>query len=47
MADYPSDYVRNTAVVSTLPDRRKGASVRITDFAPRLRNFDASAVRRS
>jgi GH15 family glucan-1,4-alpha-glucosidase len=40
MADYQSEYVRNTAIVtSTLRDAQGGA-VRITDFAPRFRNFD-------
>ena len=35
-----SDYVRNTAIVSTLLSAEDGAQVRITDFAPRFRNFD-------
>jgi GH15 family glucan-1,4-alpha-glucosidase len=39
MIDYKSDYVRNTAIVtSVLTDRHSGA-VRITDFAPRFRQF--------
>jgi GH15 family glucan-1,4-alpha-glucosidase len=40
MVDYSSDYERNTAVVSTILIDRKGASVRITDFAPRFRIYD-------
>src|SRR5215831_16372663 len=36
MADYQSEYLRNTAVVSTVLTDRNGGSVRITDFAPRL-----------
>jgi GH15 family glucan-1,4-alpha-glucosidase len=34
-----SEYVRNTAVVSTVLTDRNGASVRITDFAPRFEQF--------
>ena len=33
-------YVRNTAIVSTILTDDKGASVRITDFAPRFREYD-------
>ena len=40
MADYQSEYVRNTAVVTTVLTDRQGGAVRITDFAPRFRNFD-------
>ena len=40
MADYSSEYTRNTAVVSTVLTDREGGSVRITDFAPRFRAFD-------
>ncbi len=40
MADYRSDYVRNTAVVSTVLTDQKGGSVKITDFAPRFRIYD-------
>ena len=40
MVDYASDYERNTAVVSTVLTDRKGASVKITDFAPRFRAYD-------
>jgi GH15 family glucan-1,4-alpha-glucosidase len=40
MADFSSDYVRNTAVVSTVLTDRKGAAVKITDFAPRFRAYD-------
>ncbi|HWU56705.1 MAG TPA: glycoside hydrolase family 15 protein [Rhizomicrobium sp.] len=35
-----SHYERNTAIVSTVLTAEDGAQVRITDFAPRLRNFD-------
>jgi GH15 family glucan-1,4-alpha-glucosidase len=40
MADYRSEYERNTAVVSTIMTDEKGASIKITDFAPRFRAFD-------
>ncbi len=40
MVDYSSDYVRNTALVSTVLTDRKGAAVKITDFAPRFRAYD-------
>jgi GH15 family glucan-1,4-alpha-glucosidase len=40
MADYRSEYERNTAVVSTVMTDEKGASIKITDFAPRFRAFD-------
>jgi GH15 family glucan-1,4-alpha-glucosidase len=40
MVGFSSDYVRNTAVVSTVLTNDKGASVRITDFAPRFREYD-------
>jgi GH15 family glucan-1,4-alpha-glucosidase len=39
MVDFQSDYIRNTAVVSTVLVDNKGASIRITDFAPRFRRF--------
>src|SRR5580698_2042622 len=35
-----SHYERNTATVVTLLSAKDGATVRITDFAPRFRNFD-------
>ena len=35
-----SQYERNSAVVVTLLTAKDGAAVRITDFAPRFRNFD-------
>lgn len=35
-----SQYLRNTACVVTLLTSEDGAQIRITDFAPRLRNFD-------
>jgi len=39
MADFKSEYLRNTAVVSTVLTDRQGAAIRITDFAPRFRRF--------
>jgi GH15 family glucan-1,4-alpha-glucosidase len=36
MVEHSSEYVRNTAIVSTILTDDKGASVRITDFAPRF-----------
>ncbi len=39
MADFQSEYLRNTAVVSTVLTDRNGGAVRITDFAPRFRQF--------
>src|SRR5438094_4537996 len=35
-----SHYERNTAIVITTLTAEDGAQVKITDFAPRLRNFD-------
>jgi GH15 family glucan-1,4-alpha-glucosidase len=40
MVGHSSEYVRNTAIVSTVLTDDKGASVRITDFAPRFREYD-------
>jgi GH15 family glucan-1,4-alpha-glucosidase len=40
MVDFSSEYVRNTAIVSTVLTDDKGASIRITDFAPRFREYD-------
>jgi GH15 family glucan-1,4-alpha-glucosidase len=40
MVDYSSDYVRNTAVVSTVLTDQDGGSIKITDFAPRFRAYD-------
>ena len=40
MVDYSSEYVRNTAVVSTILTDNDGGSVKITDFAPRFRAYD-------
>jgi GH15 family glucan-1,4-alpha-glucosidase len=40
LADVQSEYVRNTAIVTTVLTDDKGAAVRITDFAPRFRNFN-------
>src|SRR5580693_2303653 len=34
-----SEYVRNTAIVSTELTDKNGATVRITDFIPRFRQF--------
>ena len=39
MVDFQSQYVRNTAIVSTVLTDRQGAKVRITDLAPRFRQF--------
>jgi GH15 family glucan-1,4-alpha-glucosidase len=39
MADFKSEYLRNTAIVSTVLTDRQGAAVRITDFAPRFRQY--------
>jgi GH15 family glucan-1,4-alpha-glucosidase len=40
MVAFSSDYLRNTALVSTVLTDRDGAAVRITDFAPRFREYD-------
>jgi GH15 family glucan-1,4-alpha-glucosidase len=39
MVDFASDYERNTAIVSTVLTNSQNASVKITDFAPRFRNY--------
>ena len=39
MVEFQSEYVRNTAIVATVLTDRNGAKVRITDFAPRFRQF--------
>ena len=39
MAEFQSEYVRNTAIVSTVLTDRNGGKVQITDFAPRFRQF--------
>jgi GH15 family glucan-1,4-alpha-glucosidase len=39
MVEYQSEYVRNTAIVSTLLTDRQGAKIRITDFVPRFRQY--------
>ncbi len=39
VVDSESDYVRNTATVTTTLTAESGAAIRITDFAPRFRNF--------
>jgi GH15 family glucan-1,4-alpha-glucosidase len=40
MAEHSSAYVHNTAIVSTILTDDQGASVKITDFAPRFREYD-------
>jgi GH15 family glucan-1,4-alpha-glucosidase len=37
--DFQSEYLRNTAIVSTVISNRDGATIRVTDFAPRFRQF--------
>jgi GH15 family glucan-1,4-alpha-glucosidase len=37
---HQSEYLRNTAVVSTVLTDHRGGSIRVTDFAPRFRNYD-------
>src|SRR3984957_1555204 len=39
IAEYQSEYVRNTAIVSTVLTDRNGGKVKITDFAPRFLQF--------
>ena len=39
MAEFQSEYVRNTAIVSTVLTDRQGGKVRFTDFMPRFRQF--------
>jgi GH15 family glucan-1,4-alpha-glucosidase len=39
LAETHSEYQRNTAIVTTTLTARDGASLRITDFAPRYQNF--------
>ncbi|WP_438278841.1 glycoside hydrolase family 15 protein [Nitrobacter sp.] len=39
MADFQSDYVRNTAIVSAVLTDGRGNAVRVTDFAPRFRQY--------
>ncbi len=40
MVEYSSEYLRNTAIVSTVLTDNQGGAVRITDFAPRFNEFD-------
>jgi GH15 family glucan-1,4-alpha-glucosidase len=40
MVELTSEYVRNTAIVTTVLTDERGACVRITDFAPRFREYD-------
>ena len=39
MVDFKSEYLRNTAIVTTVLTDRQGGAVRITDFAPRFQQF--------
>jgi len=39
MADFQSEYMRNTAIVRTVLSDRHGGKVRIIDFVPRFRQF--------
>jgi GH15 family glucan-1,4-alpha-glucosidase len=39
LVDFQSEYLRNTAVVITVLTDEQGGAVRITDFAPRHRQF--------
>ncbi len=39
MVDFKSEYLRNTAIVTTVLTDRQGAAVRVTDFAPRFHQF--------
>jgi GH15 family glucan-1,4-alpha-glucosidase len=39
LAETQSEYLRNTAIVSTVLTDRRGGAVRVTDFAPRFRQF--------
>ena len=39
MVDQQSEYLRNTAVVSTVLTDARGGAVRVTDFAPRFPRF--------
>jgi GH15 family glucan-1,4-alpha-glucosidase len=39
MVDFRSEYLRNTAVVSTILTNRRGDAIRIVDFAPRYRHY--------
>ena len=39
VVEFQSEYLRNTAIVSTVISNREGATIRVTDFAPRFRQF--------
>ncbi len=39
VTEHESSYIRNTAIVETVLKSAQGAAVRVTDFAPRFRNF--------
>jgi GH15 family glucan-1,4-alpha-glucosidase len=40
MVSCQSEYLRNTAIVSTVLRDARGGAVRVTDFAPRFRNYE-------
>lgn len=40
MAEFSSEYVRNTAIVATTLTDSRGGKVRITDFTPRFRQYE-------
>src|SRR5665213_1459306 len=40
MAEFSSEYVRNTAIVATTLTDHRGGKVRITDFTPRFRQYE-------
>jgi GH15 family glucan-1,4-alpha-glucosidase len=39
IADFTSEYLRNTPIVSTVLTDQSGGAVRVTDYAPRFRQF--------
>src|ERR1700741_301068 len=39
LVDIKSEYMRNTAIVTTVLTDSKGGAVRVTDFAPRFQHF--------
>jgi len=39
LADYQSEYLRNTAIVVTTLTDSHGSAIRITDFAPRFKQY--------
>ena len=40
MVEFHSEYMRNSAIVTTILTDRNGAKVRVTDFAPRFRLYE-------